>query len=472
MKKLLILVLLLLSVLGVGLAETDWKTAPEIVEAYEVERNVVYLEWTGNAQIYRIDLDGKQAAMVNGTNSQIPVKGQGRHHVTIYPANVVRNDEINTDMKLDFNLGRIGGLGINLDLASLGIDPKKVEVGTASKMLDFELTSSELDEQMITDLTAQTDEENRAVLLFTDYKNADEYILNIRMKESTSEVVYSTRGDGAKWISREGTTVRIVLDPEYLIQNSSMVPRLEDTYTFCLQLRKQSVSFVTNEPVSGLYALSKKSNECKYTLKPLWKTAPVLTYASQTADGQVELTWAHEDYHTGCEYGIYLVEKALGIKTGEKLIGTTDVHSFVIHDLMNGKYTYVVVPILENNKGDTSAEVTVEVRNDWVSAPLLQLETLPSREIRVTWQAGQNIDAYLITVYEGDAKSLLKYANMDFVKKQETELTSTGDTMEFLYACPENVTRLKFEVVGTRHAADGSVQKSAVSTEIVELMEQ
>jgi hypothetical protein len=126
----------------------------------------------------------------------------------------------------------------------------------------------------------------------------------------------------------------------------------------------------------------------------------------------------------------------------------------------------VVCALYGSEEGDRSAEAMVEVRNGWERAPEISCQAKSETELSITWKPSPDIEAYRITVYQGDKKSLLKYTNMDFTKTDEAELDACGTTMEYVYPIPDGSSRFKFEVTGIRHTEDGSEQKSTVGTVI------
>ncbi len=482
MRNILLFLILLLFACPCA-AESDWNTAPVITEAYECGKDELYLEWSGAAPLYRIYLDTKEAATVLGHACTIQVKDDKRHMVTVSPLTESENQGllafdanlpiigafgINLSSgKLDFNAEKtpLGKAGLSIDVSALGLDMKKLEQGNPSKPLAFTSQRSDLASQVISDLSVSLDDQGRACLTFTDYKNAEEYVVYIHKDKNVSPVVYSTRdADGSAWISRNVTTVTLTLDPGYLMQNDGMVPALGNTYSFSIELRKRVTSLVTGEKIEGEYYTSGRSREVKATLKALWKTAPVIISASQTSEGQVLLEWEHHDHGTGCDYNIYQVEKALGVRTGEKLVETSGDHSCLVSDLRNGSYTFVVSALYGSEEGDRSGEATVEVKNDWEAAPEIFCQAGSETELSISWDPSPDIDAYHITVYLGNEKSLLKYANMDWTKADEAYLDVSGGPMEFVYPVPDGSPRLKFEVYGVRYTEDGSEQNSAVGT--------
>ena len=235
-----------------------------------------------------------------------------------------------------------------------------------------------------------------------------------------------------------------------------------------VRYRWKLTNFTTGEKEGSVVSDSKVSAELVYRLAPLWKTAPVITFASQTADGQLTVAWDHEDYDTGVEYAVMKINKVLGIATGEERLGSTKGHEFVVRDLNNGGYCINIVPTLKGEKGSYSADANIEIKNEWVLAPTLSCEQLNGNQVRLTWKAPGNIEKYHITVYRGDNASLLRFVDLDFGKYAEFDVEAAEGDMEYIYTYdeptdPENGIRLKFEIYGARRTTSGGEQHSAVS---------
>ena len=77
----------------------------------------------------------------------------------------------------------------------------------------------------------------------------------------------------------------------------------------------------------------------------------MISFASQTADGQITLMWDHEDYGIGCEYIVMKINKVFGVMTGEEELGRTTDHQYVVNELNNGGYCINIVPVLNGEKG-------------------------------------------------------------------------------------------------------------------------
>ena len=199
----------------------------------------------------------------------------------------------------------------------------------------------------------------------------------------------------------------------------------------------------------------------------------MITYASQTADGQITLRWDHDDNGLGCEYKIVKQDILLGVKKGEEEIGRISEKEFSVDDLMNGKYTYAVIPLFSGEEGISSEPVTVEVKNNWVAAPALKCRAENNGAVTLKWTAPEGVESYHITVSVSDG-SLLRFVKLDYKKYEEFDVEAEAGEMTYTYTYdqpvdPENGVNLKFEIYGIRHAADGTEQRSASSTQTIML---
>lgn len=467
--------LLLLCAVALGAAETgntdDWARPPVITKAYEQASEKVYIEWEGSAPVYQIHVDGKRVSDVSVAHDVLTLK-KGTHTIVVYPIYEVRETDGNIDVNI--GAGKISG-GVQLDLKALGLDPKRLVDGTPSEKFYIDYKPSQIVKGTPGDLAAETDPDNRVVLSFTDQYTSDEYIIMVRHKNDRNYVTFRfSDGDESRFITKTNSRVSIVLDPEILRGQECMVPELNDEYRFSVQLRKYSVDLITGEKEKTVILDSKTSSELVYRVAAAWKKAPGITFASQTADGQITLQWDHEDYGLGCEYAVMKINKALGIVTGEEELGRTKGHEYVISDLTNGGYCIKITPVLNGEKGSQSAEANVDIKNEWVVAPKLETEMLGGRRVRLTWKASPNVESYHITVYTGDNNSLLRYVDLDYSKYTEIDVAAAEGEMEYIYTYDkeiddENGLRMKFEICGIRHTAQGSEQKSAVSSKTMVL---
>ena len=478
MKRFVILVLLICICIMphcVGEETADWSVAPVITKAYEQSAEKLYLEWTGSAPVYQVYLDGKSVASVSVQNAVIPIKN-GSHIIAVYPIYAKKKADTNLDFELKVSgvpeVGDIGG-NITVDLAALGLDPKELTYGMPSESLNIDYTADPIFNAAPEKLAAETDQDDIVYLSFTDRQNADEYLVTVKVGRDENHVRFYPEPDGSdQLITKANTMTTLKLDPDHLRQQGCMVPELNEKYTFTVQLRKYAVNLTNGEKEKTVIHESKASKGFDYTPVALWKTAPVITYASQTADGQITIRWDHDAAGRECEYTVMKINKALGIKTGEEAWGTTKENAFVINDVMNGSYTFTVVPGYGNETGSASAEASVDVKNEWVAAPTLTCEQGESGQVKLTWIAPAGVENYHITVYAGNSDSLLRFVDMDYKQFGEIDVTAAEGAMEYIYTYTgeynaEVGQKLKFEIYGIRHAADGAEQRSASSAQVI-----
>ncbi len=470
MKKvcaLILLVLLICASWAIAEKDNSWASAPVITKAYEQSLNKIYLEWTGTAKVYQIHLDGKSVADAIVNHCVIDVE-KGMHNIVVYPIDEIRDADTNLGIEINA-LEKIGG-SLSFDLATLGLDPKRLAAGTPSEKLLFDYKPSQIMNGAPESLAANADPENRIVLSFQDQYVADEYLLTIKHKNDTNYISFRLDNEEERvLVEKDNTKVKITLEPSLLQAQECFIPELNEEYKFTVQLRKYGRNFVNGEKENTIILESKVSSELTYRFNAAWKAAPVITFSSQTADGQITIEYDHEDYGAGCEYAILKINKVLGVKTGEEQLGVTTEKEFIVNDLTNGWYCINVVPQCNGEKGDYSQEANVEVKNEWVIAPELECEQTGEKQIRLTWNAPANVEKYHITVYKGDNNSLLRFVDMDFSKHAEFDIDTTGAEMIYLYTYdgdvdPENGLKMKFEIYGIHLATSGGEQKSSVSS--------
>lgn len=441
---------------------------PVITSAYELSAGKLYLEWTGNAPVYQVFVDGSSVTSVIVTNTTITLE-RGTHTIRVYPF----SEKNNADTTIDFGLNILkAGGNISLDLAALGLDPKKLTAFTPSEPLNIDYRPDSVFESAPDKFSAITDQNDRILLSFTERQYADEYVVSLTIDRDVNHINYRCADpDHAAWIARDGNRVTLILDPAWLSAKGYMVPEIGEKCTFKVQMRKQAVDYITAEKKSNVIHESKASDPFEYTPVEAWKTAPEITYASQTADGEFTLRWSHDNYGAGCTYQVMKVNKTFGIKTGEERLGTVPEKEFVLRDQMNGTITLTVVPELNGQKGTPSPETDVEIKNEWVAAPVLTCEPLDNRSVRLSWQAAEKVETYHLSVYAGNNDSLLRYIGMDYELREERDITATAGEMSYTFnlrdgeEIPDEGLRFRFELYGLRHAENGSEQKTAVSKE-------
>ena len=473
MKKPMILLLCIFSLFIAQNASceesSDWASPPVITKAYELSAEKLYLEWQGSSPIYQVYMDGSAVANVIVNNAVISIK-KGSHSITIYPVNETKNVDTKVDLQIDAKI--IGG-SLGIDLASLGLDPKKLAAGTPSEPLYIDYTVNPIFDAVPDKLTAETDFENRVLLSFVDRHNADEYFITIKNGTDINYIrFYTFKEESSILITRQNSTVTVCLDQEYLKKQGCMIPELNEKYQFTVQLRKYATDIVKGEKETNVIHESKVSNVYDYTPIAAWKSAPIITYASQISDGQISLEWAHDDHELGCEYIILKINKTFGIKTGEEVLGTTAKKEFICNDLMNGTYCFAIMPQYKGEKGIISSEINVEIKNEWVISPALSCEQVEDNQIRLSWPASPAVTYYHITVYAGNNESLLRFVNLDFSKYTEFDVPSSSGVIEHLFTYdgqvdPENGLKIKFEIYGIRRTENNTEQKSATSSQTI-----
>ena len=475
MKKLfafLFVIVLMIPCIAIGEAtEEEWRTAPVITHAYEISSGKLYLEWEGKAPVYQVYMDGKKVDDVIVNNAVIPVK-DGSHSIIVYPINESKKADTKLELGIGSDIKIFGGLqgSIGIDLATLGLDPQKLTAGNPSATLSVDCNTSTLFDASPEQLEAMTDPEDRVHISFTDRYYSDEYIVSIKVGKDVNHVKFAKTDENAdQLIERNKTIVTLILDPLFLEKQECIVPELDNKYTFSVQLRKYAENKLNGEAITSVIHASKESSGYQYTPTAAWKTAPVITYASQTADGQITMQWEHEDYDRGCEYAVMKYKKSFGIKTGEEEMGTTAERSFVVNDLMNGDYAITVVPKLGKEQGSASEDADISIQNDWVVAPVLECVAEDEKGVHLSWTAVEGVENYHIIVYKGDSESLLRFVDLDYSKYAEYDVPAIAGEMEYLFEYddainPETGVKFKFELYGIRHAENGEEQKTATSS--------
>ena len=81
------------------------------------------------------------------------------------------------------------------------------------------------------------------------------------------------------------------------------------------------------------------------------------------------------------------------------------------------------------------------------------------------------MESYHVTVYAGSG-SLLRYVNLDFKEYTEFDVQAKAGNMEYIFTYGEDIVsdngvKLKFEIYGIRHAANGTEQQSSSSKQII-----
>ena len=467
------LLLLVCSVFAIAEGNDSWSSAPVLLECYEQGENELFLSWQGYAQLYQVYLDDKNIGNTVSNACSIKVK-KGNHRIVVYPISETSETDTKLDLKLDIGKNSVialGGLDLKVDLATFGIDPKKVTRGTQSQTLTFNYDPAPILSYTPKDMVLSTDSNDRVVVSFEDYHNADMYVIYIKRGDDTSKVVYQASENNPSCV-KQGAEVTITLEPDFLRDNNCIVPKLNEKYRFSMQLQKYSTSYLTGESVLDYLISSKESKPVEYTPTAVWKSAPIISYASQTQDGEIALEWEHDDNDSGCEYQVVFLKKSFGVKTGEEVVGTVKEKRIVLKDLMNGNYSLQVVPVLGAEKGNPSKEASIEVVNDWVAAPELKHTIISEKQVQLSWTVVSGIESYHFVVYTTDNSSLLRFVDQNYKAYTEFDLPVTADTqMEYMLNFDKDSgitgdSKVKVEVYGVRHAADGREQRTTSTTSV------
>ena len=477
MKKaiaILFILTLMFSMASFAEETTDWSIPPVFTKAYEQSAGKVYIEWEGNAPLYQIYLDGNKIADVTVSHYILDLS-KGTHSVMIYPIYIEKTgaeNKIGLDVGLPIPVVE-ADIKLDLDLASLGLGDRNLIPGNVSEALYIDYKANPIIDGTATDLSASTDFNNNVVLSFNDQFNADEYEVMIKKGNNANYVTfYADDEEDADLIIEDNALVSLVLDKAFLAKQDCPQPVMNEEYKFAVLMRKYARDYVSGEKIRSTIHSSKTSSELTYKPTELWKTAPAIDYASQTADGEITLRWSHEDNGLGCEYAVMKINKVLGVMTGEENIGTTKEHEFIIRDLVNGGYCFNIVPTYDGEKGTYSADANIEVKNEWVVAPSLACEQTGAKQVKLSWKAPANIEQYHITVYTGDNNNLLRFVDLDYSKYTEFDLEASEGDMEYIYEYdkdvdPVNGLIMKFEIYGLRHTESGAEQKSATSSQTI-----
>jgi len=462
----IVIMLIIMVCFPVLAADDAWETAPSITNFYEHSKEKFVIQWDGKADQYLIIVDGKAVTTAKVKNAIINLK-TGQHTIIVLPIKKVSK---NADTRLAIDIGSYGGGSI--DLGALGIDPKNTLQGTESEPFKINYSLDPVMNAAPEVTGAYTDSNDNVVLTFSDKYDSDVYTISIKSGKDVIPTVFDRSSkDAGKLISKNNTTVTVTLDKKYLEKNGWPFPELNQKYGFSVRLGKHPKNLVNGSEETSAIIESKDSKFFDYTPYAVWRNAPEITYASQTADGEITLKWNHDNNGLGCEYRIVSPDKLLVVKKGVKEVGKTNKKEFVIKDLMNGKHTYSIIPVYGKEEGTSSDEKTIEVVNSWVAAPTLECSLKGSKEVLLKWNAPAEVDNYHVTVYAGSG-SLLRFVNLDYKKFKEFDIACKPGNMEYTFTYdqnidPENGTKLKFEIFATRKTEKGAEQKSATSAQTI-----
>ncbi len=451
--------------------DDEWKTKPTITHVYELSKENVSVEWEGYSDLYKVYVDGKEVANVNIENASVELKS-GVHQIIIMPVNYEKRDaDTNVGVQIGAEVFELGG---NIDLAALGINPKDLQQGNKSDSFKINYSVSPIFNAVPEISNITTDFEDRLLLSFTDKYDSDIYEITVKSGNDINYVEFArTSEEASDLISKSNTSVTVTLDQDYLRKHGCMIPELNQKYGFFVKLIKWPKNYVDNSQEKESFIESKDSKEYTYTPYAAWKNAPEITYASQTADGQITLKWEHNDNGLGCEYIIMKSDKILMVKKGDEEIGRTSDKEYIINDLLDGKYTYSVIPAYSGEQGIASNSTDVEIKNSWSAAPSLKCEAIGNKQVRLEWPSQKNIDTYHVVV-SASGSSVLKVLNLDYKVCEEFDIPAEENEMSYTYTYDQNADadseiKLKFEVYGYRYAANGEQQKSETAAKTISI---
>ena len=484
-KSIIVIIVLLLFCVSFAVAESiaadDWADAPIFIKAYEQSSGKIYIEWKGNAPLYQVHVDGKKTADVAVPYIVIDAS-KSTHNIVVYPICEIKSangSRISLELGLPDFLRSItdssSGLSLDIDLSAFGLEAKDIILGAPSAPLNIDYKTNPIINGSAVDLSTSTDFNNMVIITFSDQFNADEYEIMIKKGKNFGYATYRTNNQtDATYITKDRSMVSIVLDPDFIAKQDCLVPELDEQYKFSVLMRKYTTDYISGQKIQTVILPSKQSKEITYVPVAPWKTAPLINYASQTADGQVTLRWSHDDGGLGCIYQIMQINQTLGIKTKETKLATVKENEFVFHDLANGKYTLAVVPELSGKTGNLSSTVTIEVKNNWYAAPSLTCKQFGRNQVKLTWTKADNIDYYCCKVYVASNNALLRFVDLDYKPYSEFTIPADNSDIEHLFTyeserIPEAGIKLKFEIYGIHVAADGQEQKTAVTNQSITL---
>ena len=303
MKKLflsiLLIVVLLTGVNGFAEENDDWANKPIINHVYELAKDKLFLEWEGEATLYQVYVDGKEVTTINLSNVIIDLKN-GSHQIVVVPVNNYSKD-VDTNVSAELQILQFGG-GLSFDLAALGINPKDLIQGTSSDIFKINYNPNPLLDAVPEIVNAYTDSTDRVIIKFLDKYNSDNYLISIKNGNDINYVEFDLDSpDAAELVEKDNSSVCITLDPSFLNNQECMIPEMDQKYSISVRLQKYATNFVDNQKEKNSFLESKESKSFDFTPHAAWKTAPVITYASQTGEGKVTLQWEHEDAISGCE---------------------------------------------------------------------------------------------------------------------------------------------------------------------------
>ena len=442
----------------------DWTETPVLMSAHETGKDQFTITWTGKAPVYVIRVDGSEKMVVADTKATFKLEN-GLHTIQVVP--------INRETKRD-DIPNISGpikikTSVNFNLGVYNMDKEHLVAGQFSEELKVEYIAETIYDKLPSNLKAAIDLNGAVHLSFSDLISADEYVVTYKSGNEEHSIKYSKESESsAEWLTEDADSIQIVLDSGFMQKNGAPVIQPDKDYTFSVLPLKKPLDYIAmKKDDQALLASKNASVNLKTT--PVWKEAPIITYAEQTADGEITVRWNHPASMLGCQYVVSLRNKAVFITTGESELIRGEGTEAVIKNLQNGNYTLVVTPENDSIKGTSSAEITVSVNNNWSQAPEVVLTQVDSRTAKVEITHIYGVQSYNIKVSCGNNASLLRFVDLDYSLYDEYSIEATSPVTEFVSkyekeSKPEDEIKVKFEIFGIHNSEDGVVQNSATKT--------
>ena len=440
-----------------GISE-NWAVAPILDQAYEISSGNVYLSWKGNAPFYEIHMDGKNVKTLQGNHYTLKVE-RGSHSFQVYP--VVKSQ---SGADTNFSLDVVGFISAKLDLAAFGLKTEDLALGSPSDLFSIDYLPDPIFSTQIEQPDATTDAQGCVTLIFNARQIADDYQVTIKYGRNDVSYIHFPVGseETAGLIHTDRNTVSLILDPEYLRQNGSIIPEIGKKYEFTVQLRRYAVDYLTGERNPVVIHDSPYIGKLSYTPTEAWKSAPVITGIRQTADGKVYLNWEHDARAEGCTYLIQQVSGFMNRNTTD--IVKTGSHEITLPDLENGTYKFRVIPQYKGRSGTASRYADIRVQNKWQEKPSLNCVQVDSSHVRLSWSCPSGVESYHLAVLI-PRNTLPGKLKLTYDVLFETDLEAVPGAMEYLYEYVRPYGEsgqdvLKFQLHGIRHAASGDEQQT------------
>ena len=450
----------------------DWTDMPVITSAHETGKDQFTITWEGKAPVYIVKIDGVEKTTVADNKATFKLE-DGLHTAQIIPINrETRRDDIQNifgPIKIKTS--------INFSLDKYHMDKDHLVAGQFSDEIKIDYSGEKIYDASPASLRAAMDLQGAVYLTFTDPYGADGYQVRYKTGNEENGVNYSLSDeDTAKWITKDEDSVKIMLDSEYLQSKEFPAIQLNKDYSFSVLLQKNPTDHITAGKAENTLLVS-KSTSTNLKTTPVWKDAPVITFSEQTADGEITIKWTHPAAELGSQYTVTLRNKALIITTGESELAKVTGTEAVIKNLQNGSYTMVVTPENEGEKGNSSAEFTVNVNNNWSQTPEVTVTQIDPKAAKVEISHVFGIEKYNIKVFCGNKENLLSIIDMDYSLYGEYVVDAVSPVTEytFVYDKEDQSTdelKVKFEIYGIHLSEDGKEQNSATKIEQITLKKE